>query len=314
MPTHPKVPVSPSLLSLEPDWVREMRAENKKPTTIDTYLKRFNNFLAWLSPDGNAVHCPATLADMDRPTITGFFEWLYGHAAPNTVLSHHIALRVFFAFCIDYGDLEEGHNPLRWIDRPKPEIVPPPILTDDQIRQLLATCEHGKSFKDRRDYALMRVFLATGMRIQEMTGLELRDVYLDEGIIHVEHAKGGRPRTVAIGVRTVRALGQYIHVRARHNQADVPALWIGQRGAMAYHTIYCMIVDRAAAAGIEGMHPHLFRHHLAHNFLASGGQESSLLQLAGWRDSKMLRERYGAALASERAVAEHHRLNIGEKW
>lgn len=316
MPSKPRVPASPTLLSLEPDWLRELRAANRSPHTIRGYLSRFNMFCSWLAPDGQAAHCAATLADIDRETITTYFEHLYAHKSVNTVLNSYIALTVYFDFAIDLIDAgsEELHNPLRWIKRPKPEIVPPAILTDDQIRALLATCEAGKDFKSRRDYALLRVFLSTGMRASELVALERKDAHLDEGVIAVLHGKGGRQRTVAVGVRTVRALGRYLHVRDRHNHADLPALWLSQRGAMAYQTVYGMVVARAKAAGIEHLYPHLMRHLFAHGYLAGGGQESALLQLAGWRDSKMLQQRYGASLASERAIIEHHKLGIGERW
>jgi site-specific recombinase XerD len=314
MPTRPKVPLSPSLLSLEPDWRREMDAHHVSPNTQRSYLQRLAGFCGWLAPDGEAAHCTSRIADIDRPTITSFFGWLYANKATNTVLNYHIALKQFFDLAIEYGDLEEGHNPIRWIERPKPKIDPPAIPTDDEIKRLLATCERGKDFKSRRDYAILRTFLSTGVRLQELCLMELDDVRLEEGLIHVQHAKGGRPRTVAIGVRTVRAIGVYRHLRDRHNHGDLPQLWLSQRGAISHQTVYNMIVSRANAAGIVHVHPHLMRHWFAHGYLAGGGQESSLLQLAGWRDSKMLRERYGAALASERAVVEHHRLNIGEKW
>lgn len=314
MPSKPKVPVSPLLLSLEPDWRREMDAKHLSPRTQRTYLQRFETFCAWLAADGQAAHCTATVADIDRPTITSFFGWLFANKAANTALISHIALKQFFDLAIEYGDLEEGHNPLRWVKRPTPQIVPPPVLSDDEVKRLLATCEKGKDFKSRRDYAILRVFAFSGLRLQELCLLELGDVDLNEGAITVKHAKGSKVRTVAIGVQTIRALGVYVHMRDRHKHRDLPTLWLSQQGALKHQTVYAMIVKRAKAAGIEGLHPHLLRHLFAHSFLTAGGQESSLLRLAGWTDSKMLRERYGASLASERAVKEHHKLGIGERF
>jgi site-specific recombinase XerD len=315
MPTRPHAAKkSPTLLSMEPDWRRDLDARHVSPNTQRSYLSRFGGFCAWLSPDGEAAHCTATVADIDRPTMESFFAWLYARRSPNTVLNHHIALQQFFKLVIDYGDLPEGSNPLRWIKRPKPDIQPPAILSDEEMKALLATCSAGKDFKSRRDYAILRVFPETGLRLQELTGLECDDVHLKDGVIIVKHAKGGKQRTAAISVKTIRALGAYDHLRRQHNHADLPALWLSQRGAMSDKTIYGMIVSRARAAGLEHTHPHLLRHLFAHQYLVSGGQESSLLKLAGWSDSKMLRERYGASLATERAVVEHHKLKIGESW
>lgn len=310
----PKVPRSPLLLSFEQDWVRELQAGHKTKHTIRGYLQQFWRFLNWLSPDGKAAHCTTTVADVDRVMITTYFGWLYEHYSESTILHAYNALKLFFDLVIDYRDLEEGQNPLRFVDRPKPTIQPPEVLTEDHMKKLAATCERAKDYKGMRDYALIRVLASSGVRANELLEMEMDDVYLDEGIIVVRHAKGGRIRKVAIGVKTVRALGRYLHARAKHNHADLPCLWLSQRGKLAYNTLWGVINSRAKEAHLEGVHPHAFRHLFAHGYLAAGGQESALLQLAGWRDSKMLRERYGASLANERALAEHKKLGIGEHW
>jgi len=65
--------------------------------------------------------------------------------------------------------------------------------------------------------------------------------------------------------------------------------------------------------GINGLRPHMFRHLFASSWLADGGTEGSLMRLAGWRSRAML-DRYGAAVASARAHAEHQRLAPDDKW
>jgi site-specific recombinase XerD len=311
MPRGPKVPLTASLLALEPSWMRSLRAENKSPRTLEGYHKSLQHFCRWLSPDGDARHCTTRVGEVDREMLEAYFGQMYQESSENSVLTRHIALRVFFEFCIEYDEL--GANPMRWIKRPMPALKDIPVLTDEQIRRLLSTCERGKSFNDKRDYAILRTFLSTGTRIAELCALRLVDVALDAGIVHVDRGKGGAGRPVAIGARTAKAIDQYIHLRERHRLAHYPGLWLSQQGQLSIKRCRAMVTERARAAGLEGVHPHAFRHWFSHGYLAAGGQESSLKTLAGWKSSKML-ERYGRSMAKERAIAEHHSLGIGEKW
>ena len=73
------------------------------------------------------------------------------------------------------------------------------------------------------------------------------------------------------------------------------------------------IVGRAGRlAGLTfPAHPHMLRHTAAHRWLAAGGGESDLMRLMGWRSRSML-ERYGSSAATDRAIAAHHRLALGD--
>src|SRR5436190_38294 len=80
-----------------------------------------------------------------------------------------------------------------------------PVLRDAELRKLLDVCAKDRSFAGRRDEAMLRVLMDTGIRRAEILGLQLVDVDLDQGLLRVT-GKGSRTRVVAIGANTVQAI------------------------------------------------------------------------------------------------------------
>lgn len=85
-------------------------------------------------------------------------------------------------------------------------------------------------------------------------------------------------------------------------------MWLGRNGRLTESGIAQALTRRAHAAGVDGLHPHLFRHSFAHAWLAAGGRESDLMMLAGWTSPDMVR-RYGRSAAADRAMAAHRDLS-----
>ncbi len=129
-------------------------------------------------------------------------------------------------------------------------------------------------------------------------GARVTHVDLDEGLVDVD-GKTGR-RRVAIGDTTVRALDRYVRARARRADSGEPWLWLGRKRRLRETGLAKLVRDRCEAAGLAGVHPHLFRHAYAQSMLSAGMQETDLMEVAGWRSREMV-ARYAKSMRAERA-------------
>lgn len=292
------------LVELRRSFETSLRARNRSPKTIKSYLEAVDLFRDFAAAAG----FPTTVDRINRDHVETFLADQLESWRPKTAQIRYGALRQFFKWCQEEGEI--GASPMINVKPPHVPETEIPVVTDDVLRALLKITD-GPSFDERRDTAILRLFIDCGLRLAEVTNLTMDDVDFDLQVVGVI-GKGSRPRGVPMSPKTTQAMDRYVRIRKKHRLASSEALWLGARGPLTTNGVAQLLRRRCRQAGLEPIHPHQLRHTAAHQAALSGLGDSDMMRIFGWRSRQML-TRYGASAADERAREAYRRLAPGDR-
>jgi len=306
-------------------YLRSVR--NSSPHTVSNYGKDLEQFLSYLSPPGTP---PPTLASIRHPVIREFIAHLHDQGLAKSSIARKLAaLRSFFKYCVREGHLTE--NPARLVPTPKLPKRIPSVLSAEEMNVFLnqlagsgpaasggilysskkqSLRSIGSSAKERakqthslpdseslllrRDRALLELLYAAGLRVSELTGLNLADMEQKERILRVR-GKGNKERIVPYGVKAQEALEKYWPLReqlllrtagARASHSAVPhteAVFLNYAGRrLTQRSVGRIVKKYVRLINVNwDLHPHSLRHAFATHLLADGADLRAIQELLG---------------------------------
>jgi len=312
-----KVPTGASLTSLVNGFLLTKRTECQSPKTAEYYEGILKRFLWYIKqnqlPDDtrllNEWHIRDFLSYVSSQTnrwgMSGNGSESSRNKASYTTVHHYYrVLKTFFTWCIKEEFLKESPMAKIRFANPKLKMIPP--YTTTQIQKMLAVCDydfrHNAQFLASRNKAIILVFLDTGLRVSELSGMLLTDIDRDRGRISVV-CKGAKERMVRIGATAQKALWKYLVYRPESRFNEV---WLTEEGKpMKTAGVQIMIRRIKERAGIQGDGScHRFRHTFAINFLRMDRNPFNLQYLLGHSDLRMVKH-YVAAMGMEDALKAH---------
>jgi integrase/recombinase XerC/integrase/recombinase XerD len=266
------------------------------PPTLRDYRQKLLSLQRFL-----AANSLTELKQITHIHIRLYLDSLRATCNSISVADYYRIARRFFNWCVEEELLDEKQNPMLKIKPPKTEkkIIRP--FTVEDINKLLLLCD-AKTFMGIRNRALILVFLDTGLRLREMTDIQLRDIDIEREIIKVM-GKGARERVVRMGKATQQALIKYLLQR----RDNFPCLWVSEeRKPITGDGIYQMIKRLGKRARLSGVRcsPHTCRHYFGTNALRNGADIRQVQVLLGHATLNMTMN-YVATNASEDAIIAH---------
>jgi len=189
------------------------------------------------------------------------------------------AIRSFYNFLLKNGLAE--NNPAQHVRAPKQSRKLPKALDVDQISGLLEA--GASSILEIRDLAMFELFYSSGLRLSEMTALDLADIDLSDHSLIVRAGKGGKSRLLPIGAKAMDALEKWLAQRLKMAAAAEPALFVSSRGTrLGQRSVQLRLVQWCRKKGIaEHLHPHMLRHSFASHLLESSQDLRAVQELLG---------------------------------
>lgn len=245
------------------------------PRTVDNYRHQLQAACVWLIAQGIDDWRQLGPHQVRQLTAAGHREGLSGRSLALRLS----ALRSFYRYLLKEGLVQD--NPALGIRSPKAARKLPDFLDVDAVTQLLDRMP-GEDELAIRDRAILELFYGAGLRLSELTGLNLADVDLSEGSARVL-GKGGKAREIPIGRMAVKALGAWLAQRTALPGHDGPALFLSRQGRRISPRQVQLRLDhwRKRLGLPEHVHPHKLRHSFATHLLESSGDLRAVQELLG---------------------------------
>ncbi len=260
---------------------RYLRVERRASVhTLLAYRSDLSRYAAYLAARG------APLVPSSPALVRGFVASASGGAGPVTLARKLSAVRSFYRYLVKEG--LAATNPARAVASPRQPSRLPEVLPEEETAALVEAPGSGGDPLHLRDRAFMELLYASGLRVSELTGLDVEGVDLTEGLVRVL-GKRRKERIVPVGGEARAALARYL-AEGRTTLAARPAgptagqaLFLNFRGGRLTSRSVARLIDGwVKKVGLpRHVHPHVLRHCFATHLLNNGADLRGIQELLG---------------------------------
>lgn len=258
-------------------YVRYLVAEkNLSPFTLRNYRSDLLHFARYLEDEEGVP-----VLEADRLMARRYLGVLKNSGMATASLARKVStIRSFYRFLVREGKTES--TPLTGIVAPKRERKLPTILSKDDLDALIEAADETTP-TGLRNRAMLEMMYASGVRLSEVVGLNLRSIDLDERTV-VVRGKGNKERMVLLGEPAAKTLRRYLsQARPQLATGAEEALFLNRNGnRLSGRSVQNVVRKHALKAGLEShAWPHLLRHSFATHLLDGGAELRVVQELLG---------------------------------
>jgi integrase/recombinase XerC len=279
---------------------------NASQETVRNYRSDLRQLASFLQA---ADHSPGPFqaADITTEQIRAYLHWLDRKGEKASSLARKLAcLRSFYRFLMREGSVR--NNPAEGLKSPRLSKLLPRVLTKDDAGALMEF-PSGQSSLTLRDRALLETLYSTGARVSEAVGLNMGDLSLMEGLIHLR-GKGRKERVVPIGQLAMDAITRYrksLAASGVNNQLSAPLFLNHRGGRITTRSVARIVVQYSRLLSGGPVSPHALRHSFATHLLDEGADLRSIQEMLG-HASLSTTQKY-THLAADRLAAVYDRAH-----
>jgi integrase/recombinase XerD len=270
--------------------------------TVQSYMRDLRQFVEFVTTGENDI-APRWVS---AANIEAFMASLYDLGVEKTTQARMLSgVKSFFNYLL----LEEiiDSSPVEFIEGPKIGRHLPDVLSMTEIDRIIAQVD-GDSDLAIRNAAMLETMYSCGLRVSELVGLRLGDLFFDDGFIRVT-GKGDKQRLVPVSDVARRRIQKYLAVRS--GRGNIDTLFLNNRGkGLTRVMIFTILKNATLAAGIDKtVSPHTLRHSFATHLLEGGASIRQVQEMLG-HESILTTEIYTHIDRThlQRTINEHHPL------
>ncbi|PTQ96938.1 integrase/recombinase XerD [Mucilaginibacter yixingensis] len=220
----------------------------------------------------------------DTITLTDLRDFIVeiGDVVPTSQARIISGIKAFFKYLLLEDIIQT--DPAELLEAPKTRRKLPDVLTIEDINNLIAAIDLSKP-EGPRNKAMLEVIYSCGLRVSELIGLKISNLYLDIDFIKVT-GKGNKERLVPIGNEAKKALDIWlnqvrVHVEVKKGEEDY--VFLNRRGAhLTREMMFIIIKQLAALIGLKkNISPHTFRHSFASHLIEGGADLRAVQEMLG---------------------------------